>query len=89
MTLIKAKLCIIALDPFLCHEESKPVWCAGVMDAIEANVEKEPQPAEWKQKLSRKMLDVLSDCEEGKLTEEEAVSRVNVGIQELANEMLA
>lgn len=62
-TLLKAKLCIISGSDFICHESARPAWCAGVMDAIEAQTRNGTRPPDWHPDVALKLLDVLSHAE--------------------------
>lgn len=65
-TQMKAKLCVMARDPFYCHiappkDGVKPL-CRGYVDAVEATLDK-PEP-DWKRDVYASLADLITDYED-------------------------
>jgi hypothetical protein len=76
ITQLRAKLCIISGDYFLCHESPLEAWCAGVAESLGARrASGKLDFGSMEAELARRTLDFIDDVLDGKLSDAELLSR--------------
>lgn len=72
MTMMKAQLCLMAGEPFLCHSNldakgepiyGPPLLCRGFADAIQARLDHGIEEPEWRRQLASRLSDAIVEIE--------------------------
>lgn len=79
LTTLKAELCVMAYEPFLCHAnaindvipEGKEHLCVGWVESVQGK----PYPPEWKRRVALASLAEIQAAEDGKEYNEDEVNR--------------